>query len=149
MQKRKESELSASDECYGRVRSVRSSRQMGKFWERILKPATTLHHSLTRSVRRLLLTDSVVPGSPILVTLMKNALRFSETSVRTRATRLKTPEDDILHRHRRGNLKSYIALTGWTLWRNVMCLLWSTNWVFISQKTAFFIFTAVETSNLT
>jgi hypothetical protein len=25
------------------------------------------------------------------------------------------PEDDILHRHRRENLKSYIALTGWTL----------------------------------
>jgi hypothetical protein len=30
------------------------------------------------------------------------------------------PEDDILHSHRRENLKSYIALTGWTLeWRNV------------------------------
>jgi hypothetical protein len=28
-----------------------------------------------------------------------------------------TPEDDILHSHRRDNLKSYIALTGWTLWR--------------------------------
>jgi hypothetical protein len=28
------------------------------------------------------------------------------------------PEDDILHSHRRENLKSYIALTGWTLyWR--------------------------------
>jgi hypothetical protein len=30
-----------------------------------------------------------------------------------------------------------------------MCLLWSTNWVFISQKTTFFIVTAVKTSNLT
>jgi hypothetical protein len=30
-----------------------------------------------------------------------------------------------------------------------MCLLWGTNWVFISQKTAFFIVTAVRTSNLT
>jgi hypothetical protein len=29
-----------------------------------------------------------------------------------------------------------------------MCLLWGTNWNFISQKTAFFIVTAVETSNL-
>jgi hypothetical protein len=29
------------------------------------------------------------------------------------------PEDGILHRHRRENLKSYIALTGWTLsWRS-------------------------------
>jgi hypothetical protein len=27
------------------------------------------------------------------------------------------PEDDILHSHRRENLKSYIALTRWTLWR--------------------------------
>jgi hypothetical protein len=27
------------------------------------------------------------------------------------------PEDDILHSHRRENLQSYIALTGWTLWR--------------------------------
>jgi hypothetical protein len=26
-------------------------------------------------------------------------------------------EDDILHSHRRENLKSYIALTGWSLWR--------------------------------
>jgi hypothetical protein len=31
------------------------------------------------------------------------------------------PEDDIIHRHRREHLKSYIALTGWTLYqrRNV------------------------------
>jgi hypothetical protein len=27
------------------------------------------------------------------------------------------PEDDILHSHHRENLKSYIALTGWTLQR--------------------------------
>jgi hypothetical protein len=30
-----------------------------------------------------------------------------------------------------------------------MCLLWSTNWVFISQKMTFLIVTAVKTSNLT
>jgi hypothetical protein len=29
-----------------------------------------------------------------------------------------------------------------------MCLLWSTNWGFISQKTTFFIVTTVKTSNL-
>jgi hypothetical protein len=29
------------------------------------------------------------------------------------------PEDEILHSHRRENLKTYIALTGWTLqWRS-------------------------------
>jgi hypothetical protein len=27
------------------------------------------------------------------------------------------PEDDILHSHRRENLKSYKALTDWTVWR--------------------------------
>jgi hypothetical protein len=32
-----------------------------------------------RSVRRLLVTASVIPSSPILVTLMKEALRSSET----------------------------------------------------------------------
>jgi hypothetical protein len=42
-------------------------------------------------------------------------LSSSETSVLTRATRRNTPEDAILHSHRRENLKSFIALTGWTL----------------------------------
>jgi hypothetical protein len=41
---------------------------------------------LLRSMRRLLVTASVVPSSPILVTLMKEALSSSETSVLTRAT---------------------------------------------------------------
>jgi hypothetical protein len=55
-----------------------------------------------RSVRRLLVTASVVPSSPILVTLMKEA----------RTTRRNIPEDAILHNHRRENHKCYIALTG-------------------------------------
>jgi hypothetical protein len=38
-----------------------------------------------------------------------------ETSILTRGTRRNIPEDGIFHSHRRGNLKSYIALTGWTL----------------------------------
>jgi hypothetical protein len=53
--------------------------------------------------------------SLVLVTLMMEALRSSETSVLTRATRCNIPEDDILRSHCHENLKSYIALTGWTL----------------------------------
>jgi hypothetical protein len=68
-----------------------------------------------RSVLRLLVTTNVVPSSPIVVIPIMEMIRSSETSVLTRATRRNIPEDRILHSHRRENLKSYLALTGWAL----------------------------------
>jgi hypothetical protein len=55
------------------------------------------------------------------------------------------PEDAILHSHRRENFKSYVALIGWTLYRrrNVSPVKYKLG--FVSQKTTFFIVTAVKT----
>jgi hypothetical protein len=52
---------------------------------------------------------------------MKEAPDSSETSVLTRATRRKNPEDTILHSHRRENLKSYNVMVGYRKHR----VLWS------------------------
>jgi hypothetical protein len=54
----------------------------------------------------LLVTANVDPSSLILLTLMMEAIRSSETSVLTRATPRHIQEDDILHSHRRENLRS-------------------------------------------
>jgi hypothetical protein len=66
-------------------------------------------------VLRSLVTANVFSSSPILVTLMTEAILSSEASVLTSVTRRHIPRDGILHSHRRGNLNSYISLTGWAI----------------------------------
>jgi hypothetical protein len=63
----------------------------------------------------MLVTANVVPSSPILVTVMMDATSSFETSALAKAILRNILEDAILHSYRRENLKSYIALTGWTL----------------------------------
>jgi hypothetical protein len=55
----------------------------------------------------LLVKANVVPSTQIIVTLMMEALRSSETAVLARATRRNISENSILHSHCRENFKSY------------------------------------------
>jgi hypothetical protein len=105
-----------------RVDHVRTnvSEELSAFFikvTRIGELGITLAVTGNRRTLRRIVTANIVPSSPILVTLMKEALRSSETSIITRVTRRNIPENAILHSHRRENLKSYIALTGWTVQR--------------------------------
>jgi hypothetical protein len=62
------------------------------FWD--VTPVTLV---FLRSGRRLLITANVVLSSPILVTLMMQAIPSSETSVPTRTKQCNIPEDSILN----------------------------------------------------
>jgi hypothetical protein len=73
---------------------------------------------ILRNVLRVLVTANVVLSSPILVTLMMEEIPSSETLALIRVTQRNVSEDDILHIHPRENLKLYIALTCWALWRS-------------------------------
>jgi hypothetical protein len=74
-----------------------------------------MNRARNNTALQLLVIANVVPNSLILVTLMMEPLSSSETSVLTRASLQNIPEDGILRSHRRENLESSTASTGWTL----------------------------------
>jgi hypothetical protein len=65
----------------------------------------TLFHSILNIY--IIYTANVVPSSPILVTLMMDVIRSSETSVLITVTQHNIPDDGILNSRCRDNLKSY------------------------------------------
>jgi hypothetical protein len=81
--------------------------RIGELWTLpVTSNRRTLRKKFLHGVRRLLVTANV-PSSPILVTLIMEALISSETMVLTRVTRRNIPDDTILQGNRRENLKSY------------------------------------------
>jgi hypothetical protein len=114
-------------------------------------PAVTRNRLTLRrntNILRFLVTVNVVPSSPILVTLMMEAIvlpkcRFLQethgvTSLKAAFFVVTAVKTSNLTYHYPAGLYS----------GDVMCLLGGTNWVSISLKTSFIV-TAVKTSNLT
>jgi hypothetical protein len=70
--------------------------------------------------RKLLVTVNVVLIWPIILILMMEALRSSETSFLTITTLRNIPEDSILPNHCRENLKSYIQYRFYIIPRDIL-----------------------------
>jgi hypothetical protein len=89
------------------------TREFEEQEDSVQRTQTAAIDGITQSINLLPNTPRhVLIMMPHLCDKMKKAIFWEDTP---RATRRNIQEDGILHIHRRGNLKSYIALTGWTL----------------------------------
>jgi hypothetical protein len=93
--------LNNSTQFHGTTRFVTGKMPSSGMLRCVVLVSTDVSEEFLRSVRQLLVTANVVPGSWILVTLMTATLLSSETSVLTRARRSNIPDDGILHSHNR------------------------------------------------
>jgi hypothetical protein len=87
---------------------------------RDLKNYDELKHAFVRDVLQLAVTANIVPSSPILITLIMEAIRSSEIAFLTTATRHHIPESGFLHSHRREILKSYLHCCVCSDWWNIV-----------------------------
>jgi hypothetical protein len=96
--------LPRTDVSEERIASIMRVTRIGE-----LRTALAVNSNRMKTGRNIV---NAVPSSPILVTLMTEAIRSSETSVLIIATPNDIPEDGILYSLRSENFRSYIALTG-------------------------------------
>jgi hypothetical protein len=105
--------LVRTDVSEERISSIIRVTRIGQLGTTLTATSIIVNTAFLRPVFRFLVTYYVSPISPILFTLTMEKIPSSQVIIR--AILRAIPENGNLHNHHRENLKSYIALIGWTL----------------------------------